>query len=84
VLLDKRCRYPAAGRNRSDSGLFIITHEAAVSGHIRTEDGGQFAYIAVLGHGIVLFKRFENENVEQLRYVVIIQNNQSRTEGQGL
>jgi hypothetical protein len=38
--------------NFMDGPLFILSHEAAVSLHIRTEDGRELAFNFLYGHGI--------------------------------
>jgi hypothetical protein len=50
MLLDESRKYRTKGGNSSDSRLFVLTHQTAVTGCIRTEDGGEFAFETFLRH----------------------------------
>jgi hypothetical protein len=52
VMLDEVCHRFFVGIKCADGPCLILTHEATVTLHIRTEDGSEFALDFMGGHGI--------------------------------
>jgi hypothetical protein len=57
VVFDESAHYIAVGRQGSDSGVFVLTHEAAVTHYISAEYGGEFALKASLSHCKLSFSK---------------------------
>jgi len=43
----------------ADNCFLILTHEDAVAFSIRTEDGGEYTFYTLGGHGIIPLKKLE-------------------------
>jgi hypothetical protein len=52
VLLDEVCHHFFVSIKSMDGPRLILCHEAAITLHICTEDGGEFAFNFLCGHGI--------------------------------
>ena len=52
VMLDEVCHHLFVGIKRADGPRLILTHEATITLDIGTEDGSEFAFNFVRGHGI--------------------------------
>jgi len=68
ALLDEVRHHFFIGIKGADSRLFILAHETTVTLYIRTQDGSQFAFNFLGGHGLLPFKRLEAEGQKQLIY----------------
>jgi hypothetical protein len=61
VVLDTAGHHLFVFLQGTESGFLICAHEAAVTLHIRTQDGGEFAFKFFWGHGVISLK-FYNGN----------------------
>jgi hypothetical protein len=71
MLLDEAPHHILVCVQGMDSPLFVLCHEAAITFHIRTENGSELALNFLGGHGILL-KSFINGRIETTFYKTLV------------